>query len=126
MYYLEWHLRRQLAPLLFSEEGAPQHAGGPVGPFQRSESAKRKDRTRKTADGSLPVQSLADLLAGLGTLSAVELKYEQVPGYAVPTLSALEPLHERVFELLGFQPHPAPELSKPSASAASAPPEGPT
>ena len=26
-YYLEWHLRRQLAPLLFSEEGEPQHAG---------------------------------------------------------------------------------------------------
>ena len=56
--------------------------------LQRTEVAKRKDRTRRTVDGSLPVQSLADLLAGLGTLSAVELRYEQVPGYAVPTLSA--------------------------------------
>ena len=92
-YYLEWHLRRRLAPLLFSEEGEPQHAGGPVGPLQLTEVAQRKDRTRRTADGSLPVQSLADLLAGLGTLSAVELGYEQVPGYAVPTLSELEPLH---------------------------------
>ena len=125
-YYLEWHLRRQLAPLLFSEEGAPQHAGGPVGPVQRSEAAKRKDRTRRTADGSLPVQSLADLLAGLGTLSAVELKYAQVPGYAVPTLSELEPLHERVFELLGFQPHPAPALSEPPDNPGNAPPKTPT
>ena len=113
-YYLEWHLRRRLAPLLFSEEGEPQPAGGPVGPLQR------------TADGSLPVQSLADLLAGLGTLSAVELKYEQVPGYAVPTLSELEPLHERVFELLGFQPHPAPVLSKRPEHAGRAPIKTPT
>ncbi len=125
-YYVEWHLRRQLAPLLFSEEGEPQHAGGPVGPVQRSEAAKRKDRTRRTADGSLPVQSLADLLAGLGTLSAVELKYAQVPGYAVPTLSELEPLHERVFELLGFQPHPAPALSEPPDNPGNAPPKTPT
>ena len=117
-YFLEWHLRRQLAPLLFSEEGEPRHAGGPVGPLQRSESAQRKDRTRRTVDGSLPVQSLAALLAGLGTLGGAELKYEQVPGYAVPTLSELEPLHERVFELLGLQPYPAP--SKPSDSVGSA------
>ena len=54
---------------------------------------------RKTADGNLPVQGLADLWRC--ALSAVELKYEQVPGYAVPTLSELEPLHERVFELPG-------------------------
>ena len=125
-YYLEWHLRRQLAPLLFSEEDEPQHAGGPVGPLQRSAAAQRKDRTRQTADGSLPLQSLADLLAGLGTLSAAELHYEQVPGYAVPTLSKLEPLHERVFELLGFQPHPAPALSQPPDSGAAAPAKTPT
>ncbi len=111
---------------MFSEEGEAQHAGGPVGPLQRTETARRKDRTRRTADGSLPVQSLADLLAGLGTLSAVELRYEQVPGYAVPTLSESEPLHERVFELLGFQPHPAPALSKPPEHAGRAPIKTPT
>ena len=60
------------------------------------------------------------------TLSAVELRYEQVPGYAVPTLSESEPLHERVFELLGFQPHPAPALSKPPEHAGRAPTKTPT
>ena len=125
-YYLEWHLRRQLAPLLFSQQDEPQHAGGPLGPRQRSAAAQRKDRTRQTADGSLPLQSLADLLAGLGTLCAVELHYQQVPGYALPTLSKLEPLHERVFELLGFQPHPAPALSQPPDRGAAAPARTPT
>ena len=95
-------LNVQAEAVLLSEEGEPQHAGGPVEPLQRTEVAQRKDRTRRTADGSLPVQSLADLLAGLGTLSAVDLRYEQVPGYAVPTLSELEPLHGLVFELPGF------------------------
>ena len=125
-YYVEWHLRQKLATLLFSEEGEPQHPGGPVGPLERSAEAKRKDRTRQTAAGGLPVQSFADLLAGLGTLSAVELKYPQVPGYAVPTLSELEPLHRRVFELLGFQPHPAPALSGPPAATGSSPPQAET
>ena len=50
------------------------------------------------------MQSLSDLLAALSTLTALELKYEEVPGYAVPTLSELEPLHERVFDLLGSSP----------------------
>ncbi len=125
-YYLEWHLRRRLAPLLFSEEDEPQHAGGPVGPLQRSAAAQRKDRTRQSEDGSLPLQSLADLLAGLGTLCAAELQYPQLPGYGVPTLSQLEPLHERVFALLGCQPHPAPAPRPPPGSAASAPATTPT
>lgn len=72
------------------------------------------------------MQDVADLLAGLGTLSAVELKYEHVPGYAVPTPSELEPLHEPAFELLGFQPHPAPALSEPPDSAGNSPPNTPT
>lgn len=61
-------------------------------------------------------------MAGLDghTLPAVELHYAQVPGYAVPTLSKLEPFHERAFELLGFQPHPAPH---PGAGSAAREPE---
>ena len=58
----------------------------------------------------MPLQSLADPVAGLGTLSAVESHYQQEPGYAVATLSKLEPLHERVFELLGFRAYQAPAL----------------
>ncbi len=99
---------------------------GPVGPLQRSAAAKRKDRTRQSEDGSLPLQSLADLLAGLGTLCVAELQYPQVPGYGVPTRSQLELLHERVFALLNCQPHPAPAPRPPPDSGASAPATTPT
>ena len=44
-YYLEWHLRRRWAPLLFAEEDAPELAQGPVGPAARG--AEAKERTRR-------------------------------------------------------------------------------
>lgn len=46
-----------------------------------------------------------------------DLKHEQAAGHAVPTLSELVPLHERVLELFGFQPLAAPAQSKPPDSA---------
>ena len=117
-YYLEWHLRRRLAPLLFAEEGEPEAAASPVAAAQRSPAAKRNNRTRETLAGDLPLQSLPDLLASLSTLTAVELVYESVPGYAVPTLSAMTDLQRRAFELLGLQPHPALSLASPPAAGA--------
>ena len=48
--------------------------------------------------------------------------------YVVRTSLAeqLEPLHERLFELLGIEPHPAPQLSPPPDSGAAAPAKTPT
>ena len=109
-YYLEWHMRRRLAPLLFAEEHPQEANGDPVGP------ARRKGRTHRTLDGQLPLKSLPDLLASLGTLTAVELRIEDVPGHAVPTLSELPPLQKKAFQLLGLRPHPAPRLSPPESA----------
>jgi transposase len=67
-YYVEWHLRRALAPLLFDDEELPEarKKRDPVKPAEPSASAQRKKRTRETADG-LPVHSFRTLLAELGT-----------------------------------------------------------
>ena len=107
-YYLEWHMRERLAPLLFLDEDQQEGKTGPVGPAVRSERGKRKDRTRETLEGNLPLQSFPDLLAHLTTLSALELRLEAAPEHRVSKLSALTPLQERAFELLGSKPHPAP------------------
>ena len=108
-YYVEWHMRQRLAPLLFADE-REDLPGGPVSPRQRSEEAKAKDRTRRTQQGDLPLQSFPDLLGSLSSLTAMELRLEAAPEHRVQLLSALEPLQQRAFELLGIQPHAAPAL----------------
>ena len=100
-------MRERLAPLLFMDEDRQEGAPAPVGPAVRSEAGRRKDRTRETLEGGLPLHSFEDLLAHLTTLSAVELRLEAAPEQRVSKLSALTPLQERAFELLGIKPHPA-------------------
>jgi transposase len=65
-YYVEWHMRRALAPLLFADE-QPQQQSSPVAPAQRSASAQAKARTKRTP-GGLAVQSFHDLLKDLATI----------------------------------------------------------
>ena len=76
---------------------------------RRGAAAASKERTRQTPGEGLPVQSFTDLLGSLGALVAVELEYEQVPGYTVPSLSELTP--PRAFKLLKAETQPAPALS---------------
>src|ERR1700730_813045 len=48
-YYVEWHLRQRLAPMLFDDDDQPQaHAARSsiVAPAQRSAAAQRKARTK--------------------------------------------------------------------------------
>jgi hypothetical protein len=69
-YYVEWHMRRALAPLLFEDDdrgAARAQRTSVVAPARRSSSAQTKASTQKTADG-FTVQSFGDLLAQLGTI----------------------------------------------------------
>jgi len=67
-YYVEWHMRRKLAPLLFDDEQLPEERWrrDPVAPAEPSAEAQKKKRARQTEDG-LPVHSFSTLLAELGT-----------------------------------------------------------
>jgi len=67
-YYVEWHMRQALAPLLYADEELDDDRAerDPVKPAQPSESAREKKRTQQTEQG-WPVHSFASLLAHLGT-----------------------------------------------------------
>jgi transposase len=70
-YYLEWHMRQKLAPLLFDDtdkDAAEAARESVVAKAQRSPAAIRKQTTGITADG-LPVHSFRTLLADLATLA---------------------------------------------------------
>jgi len=66
-YYVEWHLRRVWAPLLFEDETLPRdrQTRDPVAPAQPSAAVRQKKMQRQTPDG-LPVHSFATLLTELG------------------------------------------------------------
>ena len=84
-----------------------------MSPAERSPATQRKDRRRKALDGELRLQSLPDLLDSPSTLAVVELEHEQLPGHAIPTLSAMTEVRRRAFRRLRLKPHPAPALSRP-------------
>jgi len=80
-YYVEWHMRQELAPVLFDDED-PQ-AGealrrSVVAPAQRSPAAQAKAAKKRTADGG-PVHSFQTLLSDLATICKNRIQPE-VPG----------------------------------------------
>jgi hypothetical protein len=101
-YYVEWHLRQALQPLLFEDEQLPQdrRTRDPVAPAQPSPAVKRKKAVRRTEDG-LPVHSFDTLLAALGTRCRTTCRMTADP--AAPRIQQLTeptPLQSRVRELL--------------------------
>lgn len=69
-YYVEWHMRRALAPILFDDDDQPAGEAlrsSVVAPAPRSPRAAAKAATKRTADGS-PVHSFTTLLRDLATI----------------------------------------------------------
>jgi transposase len=69
-YYVEWEMRRMLAPILFDDEDHEQverERSSVVTPTKRSESAKKKAASKRTAEG-VPVHSFRTLLEDLATI----------------------------------------------------------
>jgi transposase len=102
-YYVEWHMRQALAPLLFDDElhGGPRSS--PVAPATRSPEARAKARTQRTAD-DWPVQSFQDWLKDLATIAKnrIEPCLLSLPAFEMttrPTAAqhhALDLLHAKV------------------------------
>ena len=85
-YYVEWHMRQRLKPLLFDDDdAAAAEAARPsiVAPAEVSASAKDKARSKHTADG-LPVHSFRTLLGDLATVAKNRV---------VPNIPGSEPFH---------------------------------
>jgi transposase len=106
-YYVEWHMRQWLAPLLFDderpEEGVASRASV-VAPARRSESAELKARTKRTEDG-LPVHSFRTLLSDLSTLTKNRcIQAALGEAYPIEMLSEPTAVQRRAFELLGVLP----------------------
>ena len=101
-YYLEWHMRQRLAPMLFDDtdrEAAEAQRASVVAKAQRSVAALTKQTTGLTADG-LPVHSFRTLLADLATLARNIIITAISPDYPLTVLTRPTPIQQRAFDLL--------------------------
>lgn len=105
-YYVEWHMRQRLAPLLFDDEDPEAGRAlrpSVVAPAQRSPATEKKARSQHTV-GGLPVHGFRDLLEALQTLARSRVR-TSVPGLP-PFRTWTRPTHlqELAFDLLGVRP----------------------
>jgi len=100
-YYLAWHMKQALAPILFVDNDKPAAAAkraNPVAPAQRSDEALNKT-ARKRTDEDTPVHSFTSLLADLATICANHIQpTHDMPAFTLITTPT--PLQRRAFELL--------------------------
>ncbi len=103
-YYVEWHLRHALAPMLFDDEHkaiAEALRNSVVAPAPRSQSAKNKVQKKRTVT-DFPVHSFQSLLKDLATLVKNRVQ-AKLPGTPVTfdKITCPTPLQQKAFDLLG-------------------------
>jgi Transposase DDE domain len=103
-FYLEWHMRQHLAPMLFDDtdhETAEALRKSVVARAQRSPAAVTKQTTGLTPDG-LPVHSFRSLLADLATLARNVITTAITPDYPLTVVTRPTSIQQKAFDLLGF------------------------
>jgi len=107
-YYVEWHMRRTLAPILFDDDdrkGGEARRDSVVAPARRSKRAEDKALSKRT-DADEPVHSFKSLFRDLATITKnrVQPKATDAPFFEIITKPT--PLQQRVLDLLGVHLFP--------------------
>jgi hypothetical protein len=103
-YYLEWHMRQRLAPMLYDDADKAAAAAlraSPVAKAERSPAAIAKQTTGRTEDG-LPVHSFRTLLADLATLTRNTLVTAIAPEQPFTLTARPTPLQQKARDLLAL------------------------
>ena len=101
-YYVEWHMRQKLAPILFEEDdpvGAQQLRESIVERAQRSKSARKKAGSKQTPKGE-PIHSFQSLLSDLATIVSSTVQPKQLSMACFDKVTQPTPVQQRAFELL--------------------------
>jgi len=105
-YYVEWHMREQLKPLLFDEEDEPSAEASRVSvvaPARRSARTLAKVHSKRTAEG-LPVHSFRTLLQHLATLTLNRIVPKTHNAQPFEMLATPTAVQQRAFDLLEVSP----------------------
>jgi transposase len=102
-YYLEWHMRQVLRPILFEDHdkaAAEAARKSIVAKAERSAAAMRKIASKRT-DDNLPVHSFQSLMADLATVTRNTMAMVDRPDATFVIYPELTPVQARAFQLLG-------------------------
>jgi DDE family transposase len=102
-YYVEWHMRQALAPILFDDDdpvAAEATRPSVVAPAPRSPRVQRKAMTKLTADDN-PVHSFHTLLSDLATVAKNRILPNTKDPVPFDLITTPTPLQQRAFDLLG-------------------------
>jgi len=104
-YYVEWHMRKCLAPVLFDDDDkftGDALRSSIVAPAKRSTRAQRKASTKKT-DDNIPVHSFQSILKDLATIVKNRIKPKLPGNDTFDRITQPTPLQKKVFDLLHVQ-----------------------
>jgi hypothetical protein len=106
-YYVEWHMREALRPMLFADEmtEAEKDQRDPVAPAERSAAALEKIKTKKLADGT-PAHDFRSLLDELSLIvrSTCRTRGAKPDAVTFEVVTSLSPLQQRALDLLAQIP----------------------
>jgi transposase len=101
-YYVQWHLKRVWAPLLFADEHLTEHRADrdPVAQAEPAAEVRRKKALRRSAEG-YPLNSFRTLLAALATQCRTTCQFGDGDS-AIPISKITDPstLQDEAFRLL--------------------------
>ena len=101
-YYVEWHMRQSLAPLLFDDEdktAAQKLRASVVAPAQPSTAAQVQALSKRTPD-DFPVHRFQTLLGDLATIVSNHVQPKDASTPAFDIITTPTPLQQRALDLL--------------------------
>lgn len=105
-YYIEWHMRQALAPILFDDHdkaAAQMQRDSIVAPAKRSLAAEAKARSKVCEDG-MPVHSFRTLLLDLATIVKNTIRIKNDPEIAgFEKITQPTALQQHALDLLGVK-----------------------
>ncbi len=104
-YYVEWHMRRALASILFDDDDMPAGEAlrsSVVAPAERSPRADAKAATKRTSNDA-PVHSFTTLLRDLATIVKNRIQPRATTATPFEVITTPTPHQKHAFDLLGVR-----------------------
>ena len=101
-YFVEWHMRRDLAPILFDDDDrsrAEIRRTSAVAPARRSERAESKAHTKQTVDDE-PVHSFQSVLRNLATITKNHIQPTSSNAPPFDIITRPTSIQKRILDLL--------------------------